>query len=95
MRLPIKLTEEIKEKEYNLFTKLKDKGLMDEKNRLIVPVSIFISEDRQRGRIVETSSIREEYADLSELEIAILKQYFFLDGEFRKVGNDLILDYYI
>lgn len=96
MRIPIDI-ELNKEAKYNLESLLKDKGLMSEKGHLIVPATRFISEERNRYKNKETSCLCEEYKDLglTELQLAILLQLWFLEGELTLQGDIVTLEYYV
>ena len=95
IKLPIDL-EQHKTDYYNLKIKLKEQGLMDEKEYLKIPLSHYQFEERTGKKITEGRIINEPYRDLNELEIAMLEQLWFLDGTLNITSTgEMTLEYYI
>lgn len=95
IQLPIELNKSNQATEYNLHSTLKEKGLLDEKGRFIVAPTSFVSEERLRGKNIETSKINAPYQHLTETEIAILLKLWFIDGALAIIDDELIIEYYV
>ena len=96
IRLPVLATEENRVIAYNLYSRLKESGLMDEKNRFTREISTSIEHYQKYGLNAEIHCINQDFMsqNLSEIEYAILFKLHYCEGTLSLIGNQLTIEIY-